>query len=246
MLLSTLLPLLVSPIAPSSTTTLLQMSIWWCHIPMACRIVRHGWNLILGVAGLAIGLSPLLCVFPPSLLLAPFSASSPFSATIETVSDMSDCEQAARLAESQALLLHEARGAVSDSGLLVSAIFLMLQPSTVGKAAAGAAMAAAALPTRTPLPPFPPPPPPPAPPPAPPAPPHSSFRGKSSVDGSQQKNTKSERCENGRSMLALPGDVAVEGEIVGGAGGSAGGGPVEKVEKDSRALKSSSFLSIFV
>tara|TARA_B110000858_G_scaffold59213_1_gene68974 strand:+ start:2442 stop:3071 length:630 start_codon:yes stop_codon:yes gene_type:complete len=198
---------------------------------MVSVFLSNGWSLLLGAAGLAAGLSPLFFVFPPSLLFASFSqlptgSNGEFSDRFGFEQASSECAAfaTARLAESQALLLHETRGAVSDSGLLMTALLLMMQPTTVGKAAAGVAMAAAALPTRTPLPPPPPPPPsPPSPPPAPSDPPQSSPHGKSSSGNAQQNDAEKEIFEDGNSLLALPGS-GDRGERTGGGSGGAGGG----------------------
>lgn len=189
---------------------------------------------MLGAAGLAAGISPLFFVFPPSLLFASFShlptASNGDSDSFHFEQASSECAAlaSARLAESQALLLHETRGAVSDSGLLMTALLLMMQPTTVGKAAAGVAMAAAALPTRTPLPPPPPSPPsPPSPPPAPSDPSDPPQSSPQCAPGNAQKNDAGkEDFEYGNSLLALPGSGA-SGERTGGGSGGGSGGLVE-------------------
>lgn len=195
---------------------------------MVSVFLSNGWSLVLGAAGLAAGLAPLFFVFPPSLLFASFSqlptgSNGKFSDRFDFEQASSECSAlaSARLTESQAVLLHETRGAVSDSGLLMTALLLMMQPTNVGKAAAGVVMAAAALPTRTPLPP--PPPSPPSPPPAPSDPPQSSPRGKSSSGNAQQNDSGKEEFEYGNSMLALSGSGAGGERTGGGSGGVSGG-----------------------
>lgn len=195
---------------------------------MASTLLSHGCSILLGAAGLVAGFSPIFFVFPPSLLFDWLShlqtASNGDSSdrfAFEQASSECTAFASARLAESQAVLLHEARGAVSDSGLLMTGFLLMLQPTTVGKAAAGVALAAAALPTRTPLPP--PPPLPPSPPPAPSAPPQSSPRG--APGDAQQNNAAKKIFDYGNSLLALPG-IGDSGERTGGGAGEVSGGHV--------------------